>query len=496
MSKIQRVGQFDGARGGVIVSRSRVWTERGLLLLLFAVAFVVRLWGVSRMHGWDENVYLQNAQLICCGKTNYNEIDSRPPVLSLLFAGTFVVWHSDYAAYVVTALLNALGPVLLYLAGKMFVGRRAAAIAALLMSFTPFFVSVFPRGFVSMVTGHGLLSDSPALTLILLGFWLLLRGIERDSEREFAAAGFILAMSVLMRFPSLASVGVLSLLALGAQRKWRAVAAVAAGFALGIAPYLGWSRVRYGGFLATFRSGWDNFSGPGQSALFYVKDAGVIFGWLTLAGLALWLVASGWELWRRRAERFRWRALPRSPEAFLWLWAVALLVCFSGLKHKEPRYAMPAAPPLLLLAGVGLSVLLQGRQRWLRVAGAGVLVWLLCWQFLPLRQRFTGGFVNHAVSEEMRVSEFLNANVAPKTVVYTNLRYPDFGYYTNLPIEVLPEDGWGLYKTLNNLPEGALVIAYKVFEGEAPEPAISWMDANPHYTRVHEFPTMVVYRFR
>ena len=119
------------------------------------------------MHTWDENVYLQNAELMCCGKNNYNEIDSRPPLLSLLFAGVFLLWHSDYAAYVVTALLNALGPVVLYLAGRMIVGRAAAAIAALLLAFTPFFVSVFPpvsSGFVSFPTGHSLLTDSPALT--------------------------------------------------------------------------------------------------------------------------------------------------------------------------------------------------------------------------------------------------------------------------------------------------------------------------------------------
>ena len=79
---------------------------------------------------------LQNAELMCCGKNNYNEIDSRPPLLSLLFAGVFLLWHSDYAAYVVTALLNALGPVVLYLAGRMIVGPgRAAAIAALLLAF-------------------------------------------------------------------------------------------------------------------------------------------------------------------------------------------------------------------------------------------------------------------------------------------------------------------------------------------------------------------------
>ena len=109
---------------------SRDDRERALLALLFLGAFIVRLWGLSHRHGWDENVYLQNALLVCCGKNNYNEIDSRPPLLSLLFAGVFRLWRSDYAAWILTAVLNALGPIFLYLAGRKLVSRSAAAIAS------------------------------------------------------------------------------------------------------------------------------------------------------------------------------------------------------------------------------------------------------------------------------------------------------------------------------------------------------------------------------
>jgi 4-amino-4-deoxy-L-arabinose transferase-like glycosyltransferase len=297
--------------------RRGVALEWALVGVVFVAAFVVRLWGVSHKHGWDENVYLLNAQQMCCGGSHYNEIDSRPPLLSLIYAGTLRVWHSDYAAWVVAALMNALGPVLVYVAGRRYVGRGAAGIAALLFAFTPFFVSVFPAassGFVSFPTGHSLLSDSPTLTLIVLAFWLLLRGLEKEAAVEFgaagvefAAAGVVLALTVLMRFPSLASVGVLSLLTLAATRRVRAMVACGAGFLLGMAPYLCWSRWKYGGFLATFLSGWDNFSGPGQSAWFYVRWSGVIFGWVTLAGLVLWAGQKVWAGWKGGRWRLGWR---------------------------------------------------------------------------------------------------------------------------------------------------------------------------------------------
>jgi 4-amino-4-deoxy-L-arabinose transferase-like glycosyltransferase len=92
-------------------------------------------------------------------------------------------------------------------------------------AFSPFFVGVFPTGFVSADTGNSPLSDSPALTLILLSFWLLLLALRKQTDLRFSSAGFVLALTVLMRFPSLPSVGVLSLLVLAADRWWRAASA-------------------------------------------------------------------------------------------------------------------------------------------------------------------------------------------------------------------------------------------------------------------------------
>src|SRR6266404_7516595 len=87
--------------------------ESAFVILLVAGAFIVRLWPMSQAHFWDEAVYLQNAEVICCGKTNYSELSSRPPLLSILFAAAFLLWHHVYAASVLTALLNAAGPLFL-----------------------------------------------------------------------------------------------------------------------------------------------------------------------------------------------------------------------------------------------------------------------------------------------------------------------------------------------------------------------------------------------
>jgi 4-amino-4-deoxy-L-arabinose transferase-like glycosyltransferase len=475
--------------------------EFAFVVLLVLAAFTLRIWSISKVHFWDEAVYLQNAEVICCGKVNYSELASRPPLLSLIFGAVFLLWHHVYAACIATALLNALGPALLYISGRMIAGRIPAAIASMLLAFSPFFVGVFPPGFVSDDTGNSLLSDSPALTLILLSFWLLLSALRKQTGLRFALAGFVLALAVLMRFASLATVGVLALLVLAADRWWRAAVAAGTGFAAGVAPYLSWSRFRYGGFLTTFRSGWEHFGGAGESPLFYLRNFANIFSWITLAGLALWISGWAWGNWKHQEKEPQTASSEERVgkgsqwlEAFLWFWAATVLLFFSVLHHKEPRYVMPAAPPLFLLAGIGLSTVLKGRQKASRLAGTFLLVGALVYTFLPVRERFESSFVDNEVSEEMQVSDFLNHSVPPGMVLYANYNYPVFAYLTNLQVHPVMETGPALYEALNHLPGDGILIAYRENNVIA-EPRLNWLDSNPHFRRFREYPSLVLYEF-
>jgi hypothetical protein len=495
------------AASSLPADRPRLNRESCFLVSLVALAFLVRVWGLSHMHFSDENVYLQNADFICCGKSNYLELDSRPPLLSLLFAGVFKLWHNDFAADILTALLNALAPLFLYLAGRMFATRAAAANAALLIGFTPFFVGVFPTGFIGDDTGHSLLADSPSVTLIVLAFWLLLRALHRQTGLSFLLAGLALALSVLMRFGSLSTAGILFLLVFAARSPIRAALATLAGIATGIGPYLLWSKLRYGRFLATFLSGWKNFDGLEESFWFFLKDFSILFSWLSILGLALWIARWTWERLHRDTPRLlNPSADATSPalapwsqnlQLFLWLWAIVVFLFFSSLSHKEPRYAMPVGPPIFLLAGIGLAVLVRRQQAWTRCGGTALLAVLLVAAFWPIHHRFDGNFVSHESSEEMAVSEFLNSNVPASTTLYTNLNVPDFGHYTDLRVIALPEAGPGIYASLTALTEGAVVIAYKQTDfNVAAEPSLAWLDANPHFRRLREFPSLILYEYR
>jgi hypothetical protein len=308
----------------------------------------------------------------------------------------------------------------------------------------------------------------------------------------------VLALAVLMRFASLSTVGVLSLLVLGADRWWRAALACGAGIAAGMGPYLCWSRFRYGGFLTTFRRGWRSFDGPGESPFYYLRNFLNIFPWIALAGLALWMGHWAWETWKRKEGDRRIGADEKRSlwlQGFLWLWLAVPLVFFSALHHKEPRYIMPVAPPLFLLAGIGLSVVVRAGQSAVRWAGTAVLVGALIFTFLPDRHRFDDPFVDDEESAEMQVSEFLTDTLPPATVLYSNFNYPVFGWLTNLPIHRLPEGGPDLYDALNHLPGDGILIAYRPSD-EIAEPRLEWLDSNPHFRRFREFPVLVLYEYR
>ena len=468
------------------------------LLLLFAGAFLIRVWGLSYAHYWDEMVYLQNAKVICCGKMNYSELGSRPPLLSLLFAGVFLIRDHIFAACIVTAALNALGPVFLFLSGRKIVGALPAALASLLLAFGPFFVGVFPAGFDSDDTGNSLMSDSPALTLVLLGLWLMLIALEKKKLSRFALAGLGLSLAILMRFGSAPSVGLLCLLPLMTRQRWRALAATAAGLIAGLAPYLLWSRVTSGGFFETLRLGWKNVEGPESPFTFYLVNAPTIFTWIGVAGLLLAAGSGLLALYRLlrakpvRAAKFTFAVTPEALQGFLWLWLLADLIFFSRMPHKEPRYVMPLAPPLLLLAGSGLALFCRLPGRYFRPVGVLLLAAGMVLALLPSAARFDGDFVVPDHPDEMEASAFMVSRFPPDTPLYMNFNYPAFAYFTNYKIHELPIGGPEVYQAIDKIPTDGILIAYR--ENESGAPKIEALNQDLNFTVLKEYGTLVVYR--
>jgi Alg9-like mannosyltransferase family len=180
---------------------------------------------------------------------------------------------------------------------------------------------------------------------------------------------------------------------------------------------------------------------------------------------------------------------------FLWLWAAAAVLFFFALPHQEPRYLMPAAPPLFLLAGSGLCVVLIPPPTKSRIIGTVLVAAALIWSFLPSTRRFESPFIDDSITEEMQVAKFLDDNFPKETVVYSNFNYPMFGYYSKLRVQELPETGELLYDALNRLPKDGILIAYKDPE-IIPDPRPEWLASNPHFQVFREFGSLILYKYR
>lgn len=475
-------------------ARWRPAAEIAFLLLLFAAAFLVRLWPIWQVHYWDEAVYLQNAKVICCGKTNYSELSSRPPLLSLLYAGAFLLWNHDYAASLLAALLNGLAPVFLYWAGKLLYGRTTGLIASLLLAFSPLFAKM----------GNSLLTDHPALSLILVSFSTLLWAVRRDSKLGFALAGFFCALAGLTRFTSLITLVIFPLYLLPHVKRWRGPALFALGWTAGFAPYLVWSRLEYGSFLAPIRSALLNVLQVEEPWYYYLANWDDTFPWLSVAGVLLW----GAVVWRENREfliaegnESRWPFGPFTLRArlasdlILWWWVLVVVAYFSTqVPWKEPRYLMPCAPAWFLLSARGWDGLLSAGRLYRRVAATVLLALAMVYTFLPTAQRFREPFIEPWISEEKKVADFLSQQATEASILYANFNYPVFAYYTGLPTHVIASHDMSFYEAFPaNMPQDGYVILYP---NVGVQPVPTWADVDPHFRRLQEFPSLAVYEYR
>jgi hypothetical protein len=268
---------------------------------------------------------------------------------------------------------------------------------------------------------------------------------------------------------------------------------------VGLAPYLLWSRLRFGTFFFTLHSGWTHVEGAEESVFFYLRNFAVIFTPLAVFGFVV--TAASW-LWRpfgsfpsrpRWPDAFPSKLSPLVLQAFLWLWFLTQLVFFSAMPHKEPRYILPLAPPFLLLAASGLALFCTLPSRPFRSAGSLLVAAFLFCTFLPLRERFSRPFIDHGDPVEMLASQYLQTGLPSGTVLYMSFNYPAFAFYTTYRIHELSAVGPALYNDIEQIPPGDVLIVYRKTD-EVWEPDIEWVDANPKFQRMRDFSTFVIYR--
>jgi 4-amino-4-deoxy-L-arabinose transferase-like glycosyltransferase len=478
------------------------FNHRLLLAVLLLLALLLRTVPLTYSHFWDETVFLQNAKVILDGRTNYDELGLRPPLLSVLYAFGFAIWDNVFVANLVQGVATTLVVLFAFLYVRGVFGVAAAFFGAFLFAFTPYFVDA----------SHELLTDMPALALMLAAMWLF----DKPGPRFALFAGVVLALAVQTRFTSLFLVVYFALEAIRSPKKLRNLALLLVGAAAAITPYLLWVRWNYGSFFFPFvmaRRIVNEWTAP-VPASFYWDALPVIFPtsmWLFF-GVGVLLPIARWAMRRRNGDGDRLLTQPAEfsdqtkRQIVLLLWGAAFLVYMLRIPHKEVRYLLPLAIPVVVISALGLAALCRWFERQttpVRVVGLLLGFALVIVNYGTPFQKLMGPYVDRSEWEVVQIARYLREVSTPADTIYAAHNFPVLAFYSErrtvslLPIQENFDQAWPDFMK----QPGFLVYFHpaEIKEIHSIHPLLKpdrrFLEASPNFLVVRVFPIATVFRY-
>lgn len=442
-----------------------IWIILGILILV--LAFCLYLFPIRIAHWWDETVYLQNAETLFFGATNYNELSFRPPLISIIFGLGFLIWHSTIFASIIEAALATLAPIFFFLIGKKLYGSKTGIVAALMIGFSPFVIQ----------NANYLMTDVPVISLMAISFYL---AIFRERKWTLFLSGIFLALATLMKFDAVLLVPILLLYLAINKTKFRNFLFFCAGALIPMIPYLIIMQISYGSFLEPFIKGNSFVQGATENSWFYFKNAFVAFTPLASLGFLIFL---GYSI----KDFIKKKIIPKKEELIFLLWITIVLIFLIHTPHKELRYILPIGVPFILLAARGLFYIPQRIfKKNAKVASIVMIciifVFLLAAAFVYHANYEGNQIINNSKSADMIASSYLVNNLKYNGSLhfFVNDNWPVFAYYTGLNVSLLP---WGSAEEFYSgyfsfLKTGEVLIVDNQTEGD---PKVSWMNNNSNF---------------
>ncbi|MBW2991396.1 glycosyltransferase family 39 protein [Candidatus Woesearchaeota archaeon] len=463
-----------------------------ILILIFILSFMVRLWPLQTAHWWDEAVYLQNAEVIYSGANNYHELNFRPPLLSIIFALAFFVKHHVFTGSIVVAILGMLAPIFTYLIGKKLYDKKTGFIAGIIMAFSPFIVE----------NSRYIMTDIPSLSLICIGFYFLVLGDKHKKNYHYLLSGLFFAFAVLMRFTSLILLFIIPLYLLIKKINFRKILPFGIGFAIGIVPYFIWAQITQGNFLKPFIIAQAVVSDRNEALFFYIINFLKAYPIAVLIGLILWLVSTllffNFKTLIRKKEliittRIKLEKHLNKVDLVFLIWLLLFFIYMTFMvPHKELRYIIPIALPLIMLSSRGIAYFINHRSKIIRYATLFFIVVIFLGSFAPSFTKLSAPLINTYKTEEMEVSEFIVETYPPSTVIYSNHNYHVFAYYTKMRTLKLENQDESFYAVFpKNMKEKGLLLIYKGIKHPTPE----WTNNNPTFKLAKEFTNIRIYEY-
>ena len=245
-----------------------------IIVAILVFSFLLRLWPLQVSHWWDETVYLQNSEVIFSGRTNFDEFWLRPPMLSIIFAGSYFIYHHLFTAAVMVALLGTLGVFFVYLLGKELFNERVGILAALLYGFSPFLVNA----------SHWIMATMPSMTFLAISFYILLKATKKNNKWLYLFSGIIFTISILIRFTSIPLLAVVVAYAYLIKESRKGMLWFGYGLVGSMLPYLIWVQIKYGFFLSVFLHGSGAVSDQVGNVFYYFIYMFEVFSAIIIVG--------------------------------------------------------------------------------------------------------------------------------------------------------------------------------------------------------------------
>ena len=483
----------DGAHAG---NRSAICAA--ILIAFVLVAIAIRILPLTYSHFWDETVFLQHAKILVDGRTNFNEFSSRPPLLPFMYAAGYAIWDSIYVANVVQGIVSGLMVLFAFLYVRPVFGTIAGIAAAALFAFTPYVVA----------RSHDLLTDGPAVTLMLAAMWLF----DRPGTRSALLAGVVFSLAVQMRYTSLFLAVYLVLDAIVTRKKLPHLLFAGGAAILAIAPYLFWNYSQFGSPIFPFELAkrvvreWTALVPPA----FYFRALEEIFPLTVWALFAIGVADLLWHRWRLA----RGSPSPGDPDdrgqdkrrIVLLAWGACFLAYMLTIPHKEVRYLLPLAIPVLVTAAVAwarIASLANTAWQGFRIVAVSLAILIVVADFGEAFAPLVHEPVDRVVSNEVEIAQYLRAHSSPQDTIYAAHNYPVFAFYTERrTVSLLPiQDNFdSVWQERMNLP-GFLIYTHPDQLGEihsinrALKPDRSFLEMHSEFRAIQEFATATVYRY-
>jgi len=463
-----------------------------LIILLFLVAFILRLVPIRMSHGWDETVYLQHAEIIFSDRDNFDERAIRPPLISIFIALGYFIYHSVVTASIITALLGALGVVFIFLVGKKLYNTNVGLIAAIILALTPFIIK----------NSNLIMADVPVATLLTISFYLLLF---HEKKWLMFFAGIFLGLSVLTKFPAVLIILVFIAYFYINRVKWNKILLSILGFSIVMIPYFIWCYVKFGNFLEPFITAPKFAAVTNQPFYFYLINLYTVFTIIIILGLVLWIMSIIIKIRKKDYSEI-------NIDFILMFWIFILLIYLSNNPHKLLRYLMPIAPPLILLASKGFDSTLSKIGKWARpililaiIVYLGFLVSSL--QVIDYLQK--GEIVDYTKSDEVKISEYIINEMNYTGIVYASHEWPIIAYYTGLNMThisynekvyeqisvVMPKIGIIVGNYYHEVPPKKEVIYFNEKRPKVEHPTSKWMKNDTRFTFVKSIGSQYIFYY-